>query len=115
MRAYTALLVIVLFCLATLCVSGKYDDAALRLHSKSVAHARSGGATEDGFALGGPGSSLRGARRAEDDHDHADHDDHDHDDDHSSGSNSMGINLHVAAVFMAGVVTLVGNTAPRSY
>ena len=84
--------------------TGKSDDAALRLNAKSVAEARSG-----------PGSSLRGARRAEDDHDHADHDDHDHDDDHSSGSNSMGINLHVAAVFMAGVVTLVGNTAPRSY
>ena len=105
----TAFLVIALFCLATLCVAGKSDDAALRLNAKSVAEARSG-----------PGSSLRGARRAEDDHDHdgdghADHDDDDHDDDHSSGSNSMGINLHVAAVFMAGVVTLVGNTAPRSY
>jgi len=139
MRAYKALLVIVLFFLATICVSGKYDDAALRLHSKSVAHARSGGATEDGFALGGPRPSLRGARRAEDDHDHdgdghADHDaaehddhddehedhddgheDHDDDDDHDDhadhaeeNSASAALNLRIAAVFVTGLVTLIG-------
>ena len=100
----TAFLVVALLCLATFCVAGKSDDVALRLTTKSVAEVRSSGA------------ALVGGERRSGDDDHDDHDHHEGDGhDHSSGSNPMGINLHIASVFMAGVVTLVGNTAPRSY